>query len=103
MRAQPCDDGERADEAAQADEHRGRPPRAAGLERCFDETARAHHVLPGLNAHMGDEVELREHAAILDAVADQDPEAAAAAMAAHLRTIRHVTLRHGSRPDSLWG
>ncbi|MDY6054873.1 GntR family transcriptional regulator [Micrococcus sp.] len=75
---------------------------AASLEHCFDETARAHHVLGELNAHMETEVELREHAQILDAVAAGNPEATHAAMQDHLRTIHTVTLQHWSQGHGLW-
>lgn len=73
------------------------------LEHCFDETARAHHVLPGLSAHMGEEQELAEHDAVLEAVAAGDAPAARAAMQAHLHTIRAVTLAQWTDTSDLWG
>ena len=75
---------------------------STSLERCFDETARAHHVLGGLNAHMESDVELDEHARIVDAVESGDAEAAREAMRTHLRTIRRVTLRQWTDGPGLW-
>ena len=75
---------------------------STSLERCFDETARAHHVLGGLNAHMESDVELDEHARIVEAVESGDAEAAREAMRTHLRTIRRVTLRQWTDGPGLW-
>ncbi len=74
----------------------------AALERCYDETSRAHHLIPGLSAHMGQDVEVREHAAILTAIESGDAPGAREAMRTHLRTIREVTLAGWRDDASLW-
>lgn len=74
----------------------------AALERCYDETARAHHLIPGLSAHMTQEQEVREHEAILAGVENGDAGAAREAMRSHLRTIREVTLAGWRDAVSLW-
>lgn len=72
------------------------------LERCFDETARAHHVLGHLTAHMNSETELAEHEEVLGAIEAADPAAAQAAMRRHLRTIHDVTLSRAATGAGLW-
>ena len=72
------------------------------LERCYDETARAHHVIPELQAHMQHDEEIAEHEAIMDAIDTGDPSAAMDAMKNHLRTIRSVTAQRLEAGSSLW-
>ena len=72
------------------------------LSHCYDETARAHHIIPELRDHMAHPTELDEHEAILEAIAAGHPEAAAEAMRAHLRTIHQATSRRLAGESSLW-
>lgn len=72
------------------------------LARCFDETSRAYHVLPGLHGHLAADEELAEHEAVYAAVAAGDGAAAAEAMRAHLRSIRSAMARQFERPSGLW-
>ncbi|MDO2934458.1 GntR family transcriptional regulator [Paeniglutamicibacter sulfureus] len=75
---------------------------ADSLRRCFDETARAHHVLPGLQHYMGAPTELAEHEAIYAAIAAADARAAEEAMRVHLRSIRTAMAQQFTDPGSLW-
>lgn len=75
---------------------------SAQLLRCFDETARAHYVIPELQAHMHNDDELAEHEAIMDAISRGDAEAALEATKKHLRTIRSVTTQRLERGSALW-
>lgn len=75
---------------------------ADALHRCFNETSRAHHILPGLREHMTDAVELDEHEAVYSAVASGDAAAAEDAMRAHLRTIHATVTRQFARGSGLW-
>jgi DNA-binding GntR family transcriptional regulator len=75
---------------------------ADSLRRCFDETARAHHVLPGLQHYMGAPTELAEHEAIYAAIAAADARAAEDAMRVHLRSIRSAMAQQFTDPGSLW-
>ncbi|MDO5743042.1 MAG: GntR family transcriptional regulator [Micrococcaceae bacterium] len=75
---------------------------AESLRHCFDETARAHHVLPGLQHYMGIPTELAEHEAIYAAISASDARAAANAMRVHLRSIRAAMAQQFTDPGSLW-
>jgi DNA-binding GntR family transcriptional regulator len=75
---------------------------AETLQRCFDESARAHHVLPGLRQHMTARQELEEHEAVFAAIAAGDPVQAAEAMRAHLRTIHDTAMRQVAHGSGLW-
>lgn len=75
---------------------------ADSLRHCFDETARAHHVLPGLQRYMGVPTELAEHEAIYAAIAAADARAAEDAMRVHLRSIRAAMAQQFTDPGSLW-
>ena len=75
---------------------------AQSLHHCFDETARAHHVLPGLQSYMGAPTELSEHEDIYAAIAAGDARAADAAMRQHLRSIRTAMAQQFTDPGSLW-
>lgn len=75
---------------------------SAQLLRCLDETARAHYVIPELQAHMHDDDELAEHEAILDAISKGDAVAALEATKKHLRTIRSVTAQRLESGSALW-
>lgn len=75
---------------------------ADSLRRCLDETARAHHVLPGLQHHIGTPIELAEHEAIYAAIAAGDARAAQEAMRVHLRSIRTAMAQQFTDPGSLW-
>lgn len=75
---------------------------AESLRHCFDETARAHHVLPGLQRYMGVPTELKEHEAIYAAIAAGDARAADETMATHLRSIRTAMAQQFTDPGSLW-
>lgn len=76
---------------------------AESLRHCFDETARAHHVLPGLQHYMGIPAELEEHEAIYAAISASDARAAEDAMQVHLRSIRTAMAQQFTDPGSLWG
>ncbi|GAA4364037.1 GntR family transcriptional regulator [Paeniglutamicibacter cryotolerans] len=76
---------------------------AAALDKCLDETARAHHVLPGLQDYMGAPEEQAEHELIYAAVAAGDPVAAESAMRAHLRSIHAAMASQFNAPGNLWG
>lgn len=76
---------------------------AESLRHCFDETARAHHVLPGLQHYMGIPAELEEHEAIYAAISASDARAAEDAMRVHLRSIRTAMAQQFTDPGSLWG
>lgn len=75
---------------------------AESLRHCFDETARAHHVLPGLQHYMGIPAELEEHEAIYAAISASDARAAEDAMQVHLRSIRTAMAQQFTDPGSLW-
>lgn len=75
---------------------------AESLRHCFDETARAHHVLPGLQHYMGIPTELEEHEAIYAAISASDARAAEDAMRVHLRSIRATMAQQFTDPGSLW-
>lgn len=75
---------------------------AQSLHHCFDETARAHHVLPGLQRYMGAPTELSEHEDIYAAIAAGDARAADTAMRQHLRSIRTAMAQQFTDPGSLW-
>lgn len=75
---------------------------ADSLRHCFDETARAHHVLPGLQRYMGIPTELEEHEAIYAAISASDARAAEDAMRVHLRSIRTAMAQQFTDPGSLW-
>lgn len=75
---------------------------AQSLHHCFDETARAHHVLPGLQRYMGAPTELSEHEDIYAAIAAGDAHAADTAMRQHLRSIRTAMAQQFTDPGSLW-
>lgn len=75
---------------------------ADSLRHCFDETARAHHVLPGLQRYMGIPTELEEHEAIYAAISASDARAAEDAMRVHLRSIRTAMAQQFNDPGSLW-
>lgn len=72
------------------------------LHHCFDETARAHHVLPGLQRYMGVPTELEEHEAIYAAIAAGDARTAEVAMRVHLRSIRDTMAQQFNDPGSIW-
>lgn len=72
------------------------------LRHCFDETARAHHVLPGLQRYMSAPAEQAEHEAIYEAIAGADARAAESAMRVHLRSIRATMAQQFNDPGSLW-
>ena len=72
------------------------------IERVLDDMARAHHVLPGLQAQMAHPHELAEHEAILEAIAAGDGPAAGQAMRKHLRSVREAVLEHLQRTSTLW-
>lgn len=74
----------------------------AQLLRSLDETARAHYVIPDLQAHMSTAEELVEHERIVEAIAQGDVTAAERAMRVHLRTIRAVTIGKLDRRSGLW-
>lgn len=76
---------------------------AAALDKCLDETARAHHVLPGLQVYMGAPQEQAEHEQIYAAIAAGDPVAAEAAMRTHLRSIHAAMASQFTAPGDLWG
>lgn len=76
---------------------------AAALDKCLDETSRAHHVLPGLQDYMGAPQEQAEHELIFAAVAAGDAGAAEAAMRAHLRSIHAAMASQFTAPGDLWG
>lgn len=75
---------------------------ADSLRFCFDETARAHHVLPGMQRYMGVPTELEEHEAIYAAIAAADARGAEAGMRVHLRSIRAAMARQFTDCGSLW-
>lgn len=75
---------------------------AQSLHHCLDETARAHHVLPGLQRYMSAPTELSEHKAIYAAIAAGDARAADASMRQHLRSIRTAMAQQFTDPGSLW-
>lgn len=58
------------------------------LEGLHQEMVRAHHVLPQLRWHLSEEIELREHREILEAVVAGDSARAELAMRTHLESIR---------------
>ncbi len=72
------------------------------LRQCLDETARAHHVLPGLQHYMGAPTELAEHEAIYAAIAAGDAHQADSAMRQHLRSIRTAMAQQFTDPGNLW-
>lgn len=76
---------------------------AAALDKCLDETSRAHHVLPGLQEYMGTPEEQAEHELIYAAVAAGNAEAAEQAMRAHLRSIHAAMASQFTAPGDLWG
>lgn len=57
------------------------------LSRMFDETARAHHVLPAMQRYMSSDQEQAEHDAILAAIETGDGLEAAERMRQHLKSI----------------
>src|SRR5699024_10299867 len=75
---------------------------SAQLQRCFDETARAHYIIPELQAHMHNDDELAAHEAIVEAISKGDATAALEAMKGHLRTIRAVTAQRLESGSALW-
>ena len=60
---------------------------SAALDKRLDETARAHHIFPGLQDYMGAPDEQAGHELIYAAVAAGDPVDAEAAMRPHLSSI----------------
>jgi DNA-binding FadR family transcriptional regulator len=74
---------------------------ADSLRCCFDETARAHHILPGLQHHIGAPTELAEHDAVYAAIAAADARAAEEAIRVHLRSIRTAMTQQFTDPGSL--
>lgn len=75
---------------------------ADSLRFCFDETARAHHLLPGMQRYMGVPTELEEHEAIYAAIAAADARGAEDRMRVHLRSIRAAMAQQFTDPGSLW-
>lgn len=74
---------------------------AAALERCFHDTARAHYVLPGMQAYMSTSREIQEHEAIVQAIEAGEAKAAQQAMAEHLKSIRNAMLNQ-FETDDIW-
>lgn len=72
------------------------------LNQCLTETARAHHVLPGLQHYIGAPTELAEHEAIYAAIIASDAQAADTAMRIHLRSIRTAMAKQFTDPGQLW-
>lgn len=72
------------------------------LSRMFDETARAHHVLPAMQRHMSGEKEQAEHDAVLAAIESGDSVAAAERMRQHLKTINAEMRAAVFGADGLW-
>ena len=73
------------------------------LDGCLTETARAHHVLPGLQHYVGAPEELAEHEEIYAAIIAGDAPGAEAAMRKHLRSIRTTMAKQFTDPGGLWG
>lgn len=59
----------------------------------FDETTRAHYLLPAIDDHIHSEVEVEGHRHIMSAINAQEPEEAQAAMAQHLQELRAAVLQ----------
>lgn len=76
---------------------------SSALDRCFDETSRAHHVLSGLSLHVGSETEISEHERIFAAVSRGDAASAHEAMRTHLITIKKVTMSQWQARGGIWG
>lgn len=72
------------------------------LDTCLTETARAHHVLPGLAHYVGAPQELAEHEEIYAAIIAGDAPGAEAAMRKHLRSIRTTMAKQFTDPSRLW-
>lgn len=72
------------------------------LDACLTETARAHHVLPGLQHYVGAPTELSEHEEIYAAIIAGDAPGAKAAMRNHLRSIRTTMAKQFTDPGGLW-
>lgn len=73
----------------------------AVLDGLHREMVRAHHVLPELRWHLAEDIELREHREILEAVAAGEPERSAQAMRTHLESILGslgIAAPEGDRP-----
>ncbi|MCT1601979.1 FCD domain-containing protein [Kocuria sp. p3-SID1433] len=60
---------------------------SAVLDGLHREMVRAHHVLPELRWHLAEDIELREHREILEAIAAGEAEPNAQAMRTHLESI----------------
>lgn len=58
----------------------------------FDETTRAHYLLPAIDERIHSEVEVDGHRHVLEAIAAHDPEEAQQAMAQHLQELRTSVL-----------
>jgi DNA-binding GntR family transcriptional regulator len=68
--------------------------RAMGLVGgLYDETTRIHHLMPGAVQHLYSATEQAAHQSILDAVANNDGEAAAAAMGEHIKESNDALLQ----------
>ncbi|WP_345752958.1 GntR family transcriptional regulator [Microbacterium rhizophilus] len=65
----------------------------------LDETSRAHHILTGMQRYMTQPQEIAEHERILDALESGSPADAAAAMRAHLASIREAMLGEARRAE----
>ncbi len=71
------------------------PPDLLGETLCayFDQTGRARHAVPALQSHMCLPQEADEHEEIVDALAADDPRAAAEAVRGHAASIREAVMR----------
>lgn len=83
--------------------HAARNTRLLGtLTHCYDETARAHHIITELRDHMAHPLEVEEHEAIIAQIESGRPAEAAEAMRAHLRTIHRATSQRLAGGSGLW-
>ncbi len=68
--------------------------RALGLVGgLYDETTRIHHLMPGAVQHLYSDTEQAAHQGILDAIANNDSIAAAAAMEEHIKESNEALLQ----------